>query len=114
MKLLNLTPHRATADQLAAGVIDLPDDQRELLQSLMAFDVLPRIAQINDRAAEIAELACSNGLGGDDADSPTPCRAMIGGPHWLMAPLAALLYERRIKPMFAFSVRDRHRGFIPA
>ena len=129
--ILNLTQHPATADQLAIGVVDLPAEQREALRELLTFDDLPDAEEILARAHDIAELACFNGLGGDDGDDPFPSQAMIGGALWLMAPLSEELRQRSINPVFAFSVRDteevtqpdgsvrkiavfRHAGFVPA
>lgn len=129
--IVNLTQHPASPEQLAQGVADIPREQRDALVALLTFSACPDADEICDRAQDIAELACYNGLGGDDGDSPMPSRAMIGGALWLMAPLAAALRERGIEPVFAFSVREteehiqpdgsvrkvavfRHGGWVPA
>jgi hypothetical protein len=129
--IINLTQHQASAEQIAECVADLPPEQREALSELLTFGDCPDAEEISDRAEDIAELACYNGLGGDDGDSPLIRRAMIGGALWLMAPLAEALRARRIEPIFAFSVRDtleqpqpdgsvrkvavfRHAGWVPA
>ena len=129
--IINLTQHPATADQITAGVVDLPSEAREALIALLTFASLPDAGEIRARAHDIAELACFNGLGGDDGDDPFPSQAMIGGALWLMAPLSEELRQRSISPVFAFSVRDteemtqpdggirktavfRHAGFVPA
>ncbi len=129
--ILNLTQHPASADQIAVGVMDLAGDELASLKESLTFVELPDAQEIRDRAEHIAELACMNGLGGDDGDDPFPAQAMIGGALWLMAPLAAELRARSIEPVFAFSVRDteehkqadgssrkisvfRHVGFVPA
>ena len=129
--IINLTQHPATADQITAGVVDLPSEAREALIALLTFASLPDAGEIRGRAHDIAELACFNGLGGDDGDDPFPSQAMIGGALWLMAPLSEELRQRSISPVFAFSVRDteemtqpdggirktavfRHAGFVPA
>ena len=129
--IINLTHHAASAEQITQGVTDLQGEQRDALVHLLTFSELPDVQEILDRASDIAELACYNGLGDPDGDSPMPHQAMIGGALWLMAPLATALRERNIDPVFAFSVREteeqtqadgsvrkvavfRHAGWIPA
>lgn len=129
--ILNLTQHPASADQIAVGVVDLAGEELAGLKETLTFGELPDEQEIRDRAEHIAELACMNGLGGDEGDDPFPAQAMIGGALWLMAPLAEALRVRGIEPMFAFSVREteeqkqpdgsirkvavfRHAGFVPA
>lgn len=130
--IINLTIHAATADQKAAGVVDLHADVQAVLRGLLTFETLPEARDILDRAEAIAELAITNRLGPeDDLEDPIPSAAMIGGALWLMAPLAAALRRRGIEPLFAFSVREteeqaqpdgtvkkvsvfRHAGFVPA
>jgi len=129
--ILNLTQHPASADQLAVGVVDLAGEELAALKQALTFDTCPGVEDIRQRAEFVAELACMNGLSGDEGDSPMPQQAMIGGALWLMAPLAAKLRARSIEPVFAFSVREteeqqqpdgsvrkvavfRHAGFVPA
>lgn len=139
--ILNLTQHAATADQLAAGVFDLPPARRADLQSLLTFGELPDEQEILARAEQIAGLAAMYASSEDHAvdDGLLPegdaggfaLHAMIGGALWLMAPLAAALREQGIEPVFAFSTREteehlqpdgsvrkvmifRHAGFVPA
>ena len=129
--MINLTQHAATTEQVAVGVVDLPAEQREALIDDLTFESIPDAGEIRARAHDIAELACFNGLGGDDGDDPFPSHAMIGGALWLMAPLAKELRLRSIEPVFAFSVREteekvqpdgsvkkvaifRHAGFVQA
>ena len=129
--IINLTQHAATAEQVAVGVVDLPAEQREALIDALTIESIPDAGEIRARAHDIAELACFNGLGGDDGDDPFPSHAMIGGALWLMAPLAKELRLRSIEPVFAFSVREteekvqpdgsvkkvaifRHAGFVQA
>jgi hypothetical protein len=121
IRILNLTQHAATAEQLAAGVIDPSDEAQAELQTLLTFFDLPSPETIRDRAEQIAEVAAAVRIK----------RAMIGGAPWLMAPLAAALRQRGVEPLFAFSVREteeqtqpdgsvrkiavfRHAGFVPA
>lgn len=119
--ILNLTQHTASADQIAAGVVDPAPAERAEISALLTFQALPDRREIWIRAAELADIASDSG-----ADA-----AMIGGALWLMEPLAACLMDRGVRPLFAFSVRDvaetveadgtvrktavfRHVGFVPA
>lgn len=129
--ILNLTQHTATPEQIAQGVVDLPRVVQEVVSALLTVNSLPTRQEIVERCADIAELAVSNGLGGDDADDPRVDAAMIGGAPWLMAELERALQAVGIKPVYAFSVREsieqvqldgsvrktnvfRHEGFIDA
>lgn len=129
--ITNLTQHPASAEQLAAGVVDLPADQRRLLVESLTVDTLPTRREIADRCANIAALAVHNGLGGDDADDPRPTAAMIGGAPWMMAELERALLDMGVRSVYAFSVREsieqtqpdgsvrkvnvfRHAGFVDA
>ena len=119
MSIINLTQHAATAEQLAAGVVDLPADQKAVLQVLLTFDDIPSADDIHSRAAAVAALAKGHKA------------AMIGGALWLMGPLASALRAAGVHPVFAFSRREsveqtqpdgsvkkvqvfRHAGFVEA
>jgi hypothetical protein len=129
--IINLTQHQASAEQLAAGVVDLPAAQRVLLAQSLTVDTLPTRAEIADRCANIAALAVHNGLGGDESDDPHPTAAMIGGAPWMMAELERALLDMGVPSVYAFSVREsaeqpqpdgsvrkvnvfRHAGFVDA
>jgi len=111
--ILNLTQHLATSEQLAAGVVDLPEDKRAALTRALTVTTLPDRESIEARCDYIAELACQNGLGGDDEDDPHPRMAMIGGAPWLMSTLEQALTERGITPLYAFSVRESTERILP-
>lgn len=126
--ILNLTQHPGTPEQ---GVTDLIGEELAALKTALTFDTIPTAQEITERAEYIAELACMNGLGGED-DDPIPTRAMIGGAPYLMAPLERALRNVGIDPLYAFSTREsveqvqaqdgsvrkvnvfRHAGFVPA
>jgi len=107
--IINLTQHRATPEQLEAGVIDLPEEDRRVLTQYLTFNVLPDHEEIYHRACTIASFALAY-----DA-------AMIGGAPYLMAPLEAALKnistrESIEKPQPDGSIRKintfRHIGFV--
>lgn len=104
--IINLTQHLATPEQIADGVVDMHEFLRADLTDALTFDELPDAESIEARADYIAELACQNGLGGDDGDDPQPHQAMIGGAPYLMPALVAALRARRIEPLYSFTRRD--------
>jgi len=123
--ILNLTQHPATTEQIEAGVVDLPDSVRPALIGWLTFSQLPSREEIEDRAEALALLADS--LLPEEGNPA----AMIGGAPYLMAPLEVALRNQRIRPLYAFSVREsveqtlpdgtirktsifRHAGFIAA
>ncbi len=93
MRILNLTQHVATADQVAAGVYEPAD--KKLVQALITFDELPSGDIIRRRAEELAQHAKAAG-----AET-----AMIGGAPYFMASLEASLQAAGIVPVYAFSKR---------
>jgi len=118
-KIVNLTQHSATPEQIAAGVEDLRGPALEALRKYLTFDALPARADIESAAEAIAAMAL-----GYEA-------AMIGGAPWLMAPLEAALRRYGVRPLYAFSRREvteetmpdgsvrkvavfRHVGFVEA
>lgn len=104
--IINLTQHKATADQRNAGVVDLPDNERAQLRDALTINDLPNRADIEARAEVVALLAAHNGLGGDEGDDPAPLQAMIGGAPFLMSALEAALMDQHIEPIYAFSQRE--------
>jgi len=101
MKIINLTQHQATQEQIAEGVVDLNDLR---IYQLLTFDQLPENYEIIiDRAETLAEIAEKAGAEG----------AMIGGAPYLMAPLENALLKKGIVPMYAFSVRESREELLP-
>lgn len=119
-RIINLTQHPATPEQIAAGVEDLRGEELEALRKYLTFDELPTRLDIEVAAEAIATLAIL------EYDA-----AMIGGAPWLMAPLEAALRRYGVRPLYAFSRREvteeampdgsvrkvavfRHVGFVEA
>ena len=95
MKIVNLTQHTSSADQMAAGVVDLPEADRANVSALLTFDDLPGDDEVAHRAAAIAAVVAHS----------CDC-AMIGGAPYLMAPLIVALRAVGVEPVFAFSRRE--------
>lgn len=101
--IINLTQHAATAEQLAAGVVDLDADRKAYVSELLTFVGLPNMADVLDRAQTLAAFAYV--VGEDMAAEGEEVCAMIGGAPFLMAALEAELKSSGIKPCYAFSER---------
>lgn len=124
--ILNLTQHTATPDQIAAGVVDLPEDRRRVLQKALTFEDLPSRSDLEERAD------CITGLVRDYCQKQRLVfdSAMIGGAPFFMPVLAEALKSAGLPPVYAFSQRIveeqedgaggvrkvavfRHVGFVP-
>lgn len=119
MRILNLTQHWATAEQIAAGVVESAN--KVLVQEALTFNDHPCAGDLLWSADRLAELAKASG-----------CEAaMIGGAPFFMGPLERALAAAGVKVLYAFSVREsrdeklpdgsikktqifRHRGFVEA
>jgi len=127
MRIVNLTQHPATPEQIAGGVVDLTPAQRGVVSRWLTFDETPTRRQVKCRAALLAQAAANDSqevgeVGHFDA-------AMIGGAPYLMRPMEEALLAQNIKPLYAFSRREsvetvaadgsvtktnvfRHAGFV--
>jgi len=112
--MLNLTQHKATAEQLRDGVVDLPPEQAEELRHLITFAGPPSSAELRRRAQAVAALAEGH------------TEVMIGGAPYFMHHLEEALLRAGKRIWYAFSARDviedngiktsvfRHIGFVDA
>ena len=96
MAIINLTQHPATAEQVSAGVADLPTEARAELCDLLTFDAAPTRGQMFNRALKLAALVQQQGA----------TKAMIGGAPFFMGTLQDTLKLRGIAPVYAFSQRE--------
>lgn len=94
MKIVNLTQHKATPEQVTAGVVDVEGYDAETLADCLNFEEIPIVDDLSMRAEAIADI----GLQGD--------AAMIGGAPYLMAAIERGLIERGVQPLYAFSKRE--------
>ena len=110
--ILNITQHAASAEQKAAGTIDLGKAEATELKQLLTFDILPSEREIVERADAIADLARAQVrkmAGRMDAVAPgTPggVRCMIAGAPFLMPALTQAMRSRGLVPVCAFSRRE--------
>lgn len=102
MIILNLTQHRATPEQIAQGVADLPEAQRQELHNLLTFEEAPSCGEVWRRALAIARL-CDTVIPDEGTDT---FRAMIGGAPFLLTVLEQVLHEEcGLGSCFSFSKR---------
>lgn len=130
MKILNLTQHLATPDQIKAGVVDLPELGRQQLQKLITFETLPDDTELSNRAHAVANLAAQyiELMGFNDGEPINT--VLIGGAPYFMVPLEIALSHVGLFAVYAFSKRQavethnpdgtvtktftfQHEGFVP-
>lgn len=92
--ILNLTQHKATDGQVAAGVRE-PSD-KSAVQDALTFRGGATADDIKQKANALADIAKNEGYG----------KVMIGGAGYLMKPLETALSARGIEPVYAFSERN--------
>lgn len=119
MKVLNLTQHNASPEQLIQGVEEPTSDDKKVIAGLLTFDQIPGGEELRVAAVRLATLAGTYGAS----------QAMIGGAPFFMRALEDALVLVGIQPVYAFSVREsvdqaqedgstrkvavfRHQGFV--
>lgn len=103
MTIWNFTQHKATPEQVKAGVKDLPEDIRAKVVELLTFDELPDPLEVRCRAMDIALIAFNMGAK----------EVMIGGAPFLMPDLDSRLHTLGINPLYAFSKRECIEETLP-
>jgi hypothetical protein len=105
--IINLTQHPATKEQLAAGVVDVCNE--EALRGLLTFNECPTHQEVVDRAVQIVKLATES----SETQGMAFMYAMIGGAPYLMRPLETALLCAGITPVYAFSKRVSEEKVMP-
>jgi len=111
-KILNLTQHQATADQIAQGVIDLSPEGRSFISEWLTFVSVPNSNDLRRMAELLTNVAAGDSMAVPESTEPYQY-AMIGGAPYLMSALENALIERGITPMYAFSVRESAEVTLP-
>lgn len=100
MAILNLTQHNATADQLAAGIIDLPAEFKAELVKIITFPAIYDKYELELRARRvyslILDLPCNIKVDG----------VMIGGMPSFMPVLEKELVECGVRVGYACTERQ--------
>lgn len=99
--IINLTQHNATADQIAAGVIEPSPEDKKIIQNGLTFDELPSAEEMEWRAYGLATLVTN--MGAANASHHT---VMIGGAPFFMSFLEKALKAQGHRPVYAFSRRE--------
>ncbi len=102
MRIINLTQHVATPEQVAAGVVEPAD--KKAVQALLTFDEPPTKAEIMRRARILANMAAEYGQ--YDA-------AMIGGAGYLVTRLENALDVLGIHVKHSFTRRETVEETLP-
>lgn len=102
MKIINLTQHMATAEQVSAGVFEPAD--KDKVKALITFTSAPESADMAERAKALARIALDEG-----AEA-----AMVGGAPYFMAPLEEALRSAGVRPCYSFTERRATETVDPA
>lgn len=134
--IFNLTQHKATAEQVALGVVDLPEPTRSDILRLMTFDDVPSkstivtnsqviaeiVSKLIHRTADVESLGSAEKLAYElDKMHATPKnlnryyhpQVMIGGALFLMPHLERELKALHIQPLYAFTKRESVEKTLP-
>ena len=112
-KILNLTQHVATPEQIEACVFEPSDEDKKEIQKLLTFDEIPTVDVMNDRANALYEILdkiipeCRFGYTPHSKICGTLTRcAMIGGAPYFMGAIECVFKIHNVKCMYAFSKRE--------
>ena len=92
-KIVNLTQHISSAEQVEEGVFNLEDNTE--LKRLLTFSTPPTLLEMQQRAEAITALAVASGA----------TIAMVGGAPYFMVWLENALNGAGIKPVYSFTER---------
>ena len=95
-RILNLTQHFATPDQVKAGVEE--PVFKDQIQNLITFKEIPTEMGLKSRAEKLALYAYADGYK----------KAMIGGAPYFMSHLETELKKQGVVPVYAFQIRQSH------
>ena len=93
MRILNLTQHLATDEQVKAGVHE-PND-KIAVKDLLTFHTIPTVDQMERKAKRLTEIAQELGFE----------YVMVGGAGYFMPVLERVLLEANIIPLHSFTER---------
>lgn len=101
----NLTQHTATADQINAGVVEVPEELREALLGALNFESLPTNQEVYSSAQTIGRIM--EVLNPDFGE----IQFMVGGAPYLMA--ALVTFAPCYDMVFAYSDRVSEEVHMP-
>lgn len=103
MKILNLTQHLATKEQVAQGVINLEGKDLEIIKNMLTFTTLPTKEELNDRANLIVLIVSKY-----DVEA-----CMLGGAPYFMGKLERKLKNFGYRTLYAYSERVSVEEMLP-
>ena len=95
MRIMNLTQHIPTYEQIKAGVENV-DERHEEIKKLLTFEEIPDINEMGERAEKLVQIV---------KDEIVFDTALIGGAPYFMSILEKVLKKHGIKPVYSFSKR---------
>jgi len=117
MRILNLTQHDATPEQIEAGVIEPSDKDKQRIKELLTFNEIEDSIRMIARAEDLRTIAARYMEG-------QALYVMIGGAPFFMSTLQTVITKMpRMYACYAFSTRDsiekdgkkisvfKHKGF---
>ena len=96
MKILNLTQHRATPEQIAQGVIEPTWADKEVICKALTFDEPPSFKEVSQRLEILGRIII-------DPDIDT---IMVGGAPFFMTALEQMIKSIGCVPVYSFSKRE--------
>lgn len=108
MKILNLTQHVATPEQIEAGVFEPTDEDKKEIQELLTFEEIPTTEVMETRANILALRASEAFEALENPDEYVFIKkiAMIGGAPYFMSALESALKNDGFEVLYAFSKRE--------
>ena len=100
MKIINLTQHKASKEQIVAGVIDTVSIEKRT--KLLTFTELPDIQELVCRAGALVSAA----MAAERTENLSGIQCMIGGAPYLMSILERKIKEVGGSPVYSFSKRE--------
>ena len=105
IKALNLTPYKATMEELGAGAIDISDVDREKIRKLFDFGpVTPTTEMIHESAIAVANFA--------DEFEPKCNYAIVGGDTYMITAVVKALLDRGVRPCYPYYKRAGETGLV--
>lgn len=105
-KILNLTQHNATPDQIEAGIFEPSVEDKKEIQRLLTFEEIPQKSQMSERAKAIAAIAGKYYDKHAEYSEGHGVNVMIGGAPYFMSAMEFYLRSSGFSPVYAFSKRE--------
>lgn len=96
MKILNLTQHAGTEEQIEDGLCEPEPKIKERISELLTFKHIPYSYEMRERAGALADIAKESGYR----------YVSIGGAPYFMSTLEHVLIIEGLCPMYSFSIRQ--------